>query len=127
MVPLNLPKLKILSLGRNKLSKIDQLQSVAPTLQELWLSYNFIGNLDGVLCCKKLETLYLSNNKIRTWSEVEKLVRLLAFFVSSACSFVRGARCVLFMPAETDNTQQRYINSTNAAFSDFCGATCAGV
>lgn len=73
MAPLKMPHLKILSLGRNKLSKIDNLKSVSSTLEQLWISYNFIGNLDGVLCCKKLKTLYISNNKIRAWSEIDKL------------------------------------------------------
>eukprot|EP00940_MAST-03C_sp_MAST-3C-sp2_P002950 g2950.t1 len=73
MAALKMPHLKILSLGRNKLSKIDNLKSVSSTLEQLWISYNFIGNLDGVLCCKKLKTLYISNNKIRAWSEVQKL------------------------------------------------------
>ena len=74
MVPFNnLPKLKILSLGRNKISRIDGLSSIAASLEQLWMSYNNVGTLDGVLCCQKLEVLYMSNNKIRGWAEVEKL------------------------------------------------------
>ena len=38
--------------------------------------YNFIGNVDGVLPCTKLTTLYMSNNKIKSWGEVEKLRQL---------------------------------------------------
>ena len=76
MAPLKLGKLKILSLGRNKLSKIDNLNSISSSLEQLWISYNFIGNLDGVLVCKKLTTLYISNNKIRSWKEIAKLREL---------------------------------------------------
>eukprot|EP00501_MAST-03F_sp_TOSAG23-6_P001540 GSMAST32.ASY1.ANO1.1604.1 assembled CDS len=69
----NLPKLKILSLGRNKIQRIDGLSSISASLEQLWMSYNSVANLDGVLCCQKLRVLYLSNNKIRGWAEVEKL------------------------------------------------------
>ena len=73
IAPLKLKKLKILSLGRNKITKIDNLQSVSSTLEQLWISYNFITSLEGVLCCTKLHTLYCSNNKITKWSEIAKL------------------------------------------------------
>lgn len=37
--------LKILSLGRNTLKKIENLDGVADTLEELWVSYNQIEKL----------------------------------------------------------------------------------
>ena len=37
--------LKILSLGRNLIKKIENLDSVADTLEELWMSYNSIEKL----------------------------------------------------------------------------------
>ena len=37
--------LKILSLGRNLIKKIENLDAVAETLEELWLSYNLIASL----------------------------------------------------------------------------------
>jgi hypothetical protein len=37
--------LRILSLGRNLLKKIENVEAVADTLQELWLSYNQIEKL----------------------------------------------------------------------------------
>ena len=74
MVRLELPNLKILSLGRNRIKRIDGLQAVAGTLEQLWISYNEIGSLDGLLCCSKLKTLYISHNKIKSWEEVSKLV-----------------------------------------------------
>ena len=40
-----LDRLEILSLGRNCLKKIENLESVGATLQELWISYNQIDRL----------------------------------------------------------------------------------
>ena len=68
-----LPKLEILSLGRNLLKKITGLEEVGATLRELWVSYNQISTLDGLNCCVKLETLFISNNKIKDVGEVKKL------------------------------------------------------
>lgn len=42
-----LESLKILSLGRNSIKKIEGLDAVAGTLEELWLSYNQIEKLNG--------------------------------------------------------------------------------
>ena len=77
MVRLELPRLRILSLGRNRIKRIDGLQAIAGTLEQIWLSYNEISNLDGVLCCGKLKTLYISHNKIKSWEEIAKLVCIL--------------------------------------------------
>lgn len=68
-----LPKLRVLSLGRNQIKKITGLEEVGATLTELWISYNQISTLDGLACCSKLETLYISNNKIKDLSELKKL------------------------------------------------------
>ena len=40
--------LRILSLARNQIHKIENLESVASTLEQLWLSYNNIQSLAGV-------------------------------------------------------------------------------
>ena len=37
-----LPKLRILSLSRNQIKKLDGIEDAADTLEELWLSYNRI-------------------------------------------------------------------------------------
>jgi len=66
-------KLKILSLGRNAIKKIDHLEDVAGTLEELWISYNNISTLDGLGACQNLTTLYISNNSIKAWDELDKL------------------------------------------------------
>ena len=66
-------KLKILSLGRNNLKKIEKLEDVAGTLEQLWISYNLIASLDGLACLTNLTTLYCSNNLIKSFSELDKL------------------------------------------------------
>jgi len=69
-----LKNLKILSLGRNNIKKIEKLEDVSGTLEELWLSYNGIEKLDGLSEMNSLRVLYLSNNKIKDWDEISKLV-----------------------------------------------------
>ena len=70
---LTLPELKILSIGRNHIKKVDKIEGIAGTLEELWMSYNVLNGLDGLASCKKLQVLYLSNNKIKSWDELDKL------------------------------------------------------
>ncbi|CAD7952761.1 unnamed protein product [Amoebophrya sp. A25] len=71
-----LKNLKRLSLGRNQIKKIQGLEEVGATLEELWLSYNHIATLDGLHPCVKLNTLFMSNNKIKQWDELQKLQQL---------------------------------------------------
>ena len=68
-----LKNLKILSLARNNIKRIMALEDVGQTLEELWLSYNMIEKLDGLQPCIRLHTIYVSNNKIKSWDEVGKL------------------------------------------------------
>lgn len=68
-----LPKIEILSLGRNLIKKITGLEEIGNTLRELWISYNQISTLDGLNCCTRLEVVYISNNKIKDMSEIKKL------------------------------------------------------
>ena len=67
-----LKNLKILSLGRNNIKKIQYLDDVSATLEELWISYNFVQSLEGIQSLQKLHTLYMSNNKISKWDEIGK-------------------------------------------------------
>ena len=69
-------KLRLLSLSRNALKKIERLEDVSETLEELWLSYNQISTLDGLGACQKLQVLYLGNNKVIDWGELDKLAGL---------------------------------------------------
>jgi dynein light chain 1, axonemal len=66
--------LQILSLGRNQIPRISGLEDVGDTLEQLWISYNNIDKLDGLVPhCVKLKILYITNNKISSWNEVDKL------------------------------------------------------
>ena len=77
LIPLpGLKKLRILSVGRNCLKKLEKLDDVAGSLEEIWASYNFISNLDGLHNLTNLEVLYLSNNKIKDCAELGKLAGL---------------------------------------------------
>eukprot|EP01035_Chromulina_nebulosa_P018905 gene18905-24708_t len=77
LVPLNgMQRLKILSVGRNLLKKIERLEDAAGTLEELWCSYNQIATLDGLSSLTNLTTLYISNNLIKAWTELDKLAGL---------------------------------------------------
>jgi dynein light chain 1, axonemal len=42
--------LRILSLGRNLIKKIENLDAVADTLEELWMSYNQLEKLVRLPC-----------------------------------------------------------------------------
>lgn len=76
-----MPKLRILSLGRNNIKKIEGLEAVSETLEELWISYNQIERLNGIECCKKLRVLYAANNKVKAWDGVLPLVSVDFFFL----------------------------------------------
>ena len=68
-----LRNLRILALSRNKIRRINGLDEIGDTLEELWLSYNQIDTLNGLHPCRALKTLYLSNNKIKRMEELDKL------------------------------------------------------
>merc|ERR1712190_119775 len=68
-----LKNIKILSLGRNVIKKIAGLEEISGTLEQLWISYNSISTLDGLNTCAKLNTLFISNNKIKDIAELAKL------------------------------------------------------
>eukprot|EP00658_Telonema_sp_P-2_P061804 TRINITY_DN5046_c0_g1_i10.p1 TRINITY_DN5046_c0_g1~~TRINITY_DN5046_c0_g1_i10.p1 ORF type:complete len:137 (+),score=38.72 TRINITY_DN5046_c0_g1_i10:342-752(+) len=67
--------LRILSLGRNLIKKLDNLDSLSH-LEELWLSYNWISSLAGIENLKNLKVLYLGNNHINKFRELHRLVEL---------------------------------------------------
>ena len=75
-VNLALPRLRILSMGRNNLKKIEKVEGCAGTMEELWISYNSISSLDGIDSLSKLTTLYMSNNKLHDFGELSKLAGL---------------------------------------------------
>ena len=61
---------QILSLGRNAIKKIEGLNEVCDTLEQLWISYNQIGSFSGIEKLVNLTVFYASNNKIDKWAEV---------------------------------------------------------
>lgn len=65
--------LKVLSLSRNSITRIENLEGVAVTLEQLWLSYNSIASLSGLDRLKQLRVLCIANNRIKKWEEVAKL------------------------------------------------------
>ena len=78
-------RLEILSLARNNISRIEGLEPVAGTLQQLWLSYNNISKLDGLPPLPQLRVLYLANNLIRDLKEIESLPQTLEARPACAC------------------------------------------
>ena len=62
--------LRVLSIGRNAIKKIEKLDDVADTLEELWISYNLISSLDGLAGLTNLTSLYMSNNLIKSFGEL---------------------------------------------------------
>ena len=73
-----LRSLRVLSVGRNNLPRLDKasLEAVAPTLQELWVSYNALSSLEPLRCCSKLRVLFASNNLLRSLSDLVPLREL---------------------------------------------------
>ncbi|KAI0978791.1 hypothetical protein GJ496_000099 [Pomphorhynchus laevis] len=69
----NLVNLKILSLGRNLIKNLSNLESLANTLEELWISYNFIEKLRPLTSLTKLKILYIAYNQIKDPFEVSVL------------------------------------------------------
>ncbi|CBZ27430.1 putative dynein light chain [Leishmania mexicana MHOM/GT/2001/U1103] len=67
----DLKNLKVLSLGRNNIRKLEQLD--LPKLEQLWASYNKIDKLTGLDKLKGLRVLYMSNNLINSWTEIDRL------------------------------------------------------
>jgi len=68
--------LTILSLGRNSLRGVAGLDANADTLEQLWVSYNQIASLAGIEKLHNLTHLFISNNKLADWKEVERLASL---------------------------------------------------
>jgi dynein light chain 1 len=52
------------------------LDEVGATLQQLWISYNLIEKLEGLQSCTVLHTLFISNNKIASMDEINRLQSL---------------------------------------------------
>jgi dynein light chain 1 len=64
---------------RNLLKKVAKLEDIAGTLEELWVSYNQIKTLDDINVLENLEVLYISNNSLADFGELDKLAGLPKF------------------------------------------------
>ena len=119
IVPMQrLKNLKILSLARNNIRRIQNLEDVAGTLEQLWLSYNQIGKLDNIAPLQKLHTFYISNNKLRSKDEIAK------------CSQLADLTSVLFLgnpvytePEKKDNWPMVVSKIPNVQTVDGCMVT----
>jgi len=65
--------LKILSLARNLIKKLDNMDGLGNKLEQLWISYNLLSSLSGVEKLKCLKVLYVGNNKIGDLKEIDRL------------------------------------------------------
>ena len=73
----SLRSLKVLSMGRNNLQRLDNsLADVSSTLEELWISYNAVAKLDALRSCKQLRVLYASNNALKALADLNPLREL---------------------------------------------------
>ena len=113
-----LKNLKILSLARNNIRRIQNLEDVAGTLEQLWLSYNQIEKLDNIAPLQKLHTFYISNNKLRSKDEIAK------------CSQLADLTSVLFLgnpvytePEKKDNWPMVVSKIPNVQTVDGCMVT----
>merc|ERR1711977_805794 len=68
--------LKILSLGRNLIKKLDNMDGLGNKLEQLWISYNSISSLGGIEKLKCLKILFIGNNKIGDVKEVNRLCEI---------------------------------------------------
>ena len=56
------------------IKKIQGLEDIGENLEQLWISYNLIESLNGLAPhCKALKVLYIAHNKLKNWSEIDKL------------------------------------------------------
>jgi dynein light chain 1 len=55
------------------LKALQGLEDVSDTLEEIWVSYNSIDKLAGVEACTKLKVLYIANNLVKDWKEIDRL------------------------------------------------------
>lgn len=69
-------QLEILSLGRNQIKRLEKLDDLAGSLTQLWVSYNSVSSLDGLVPLANLKVLYMAHNAIKDWGEIEKLAAL---------------------------------------------------
>jgi Leucine-rich repeat (LRR) protein len=90
-----LKKLKVLSLARNNIKSFAGLEPLAETLEELWVSYNYIEKTKGIGVMRKLKVLYMSNNLVKEWAEFVKLGECPSLIDLVFCGKYRGLTSLL--------------------------------
>ncbi|XP_030375044.1 dynein light chain 1, axonemal [Scaptodrosophila lebanonensis] len=69
----SMKNLRVLSLARNNLKSINGIESLADTLEELWVSYNIIEKIKPIESMKALRVFYVSHNLIKDWVEFMRM------------------------------------------------------
>lgn len=68
--------LRILSIGRNNIKKLENLDAISDRLEELWMSYNPCASLGGIEKMQNLRVLYIGNCKVSDRKEFMRLTDL---------------------------------------------------
>jgi dynein light chain 1 len=124
-------KLKVLSIGRNCIKKIENLEGVAETLEALWISYNQIEKLVGIDKLTNLKVLYLANNKIRDWSEIDRLSSLhkLEELLLKSCPIYDEAKeagtISTYRVEVWCSSQKRLCRALSCPWADLCILACS--
>merc|ERR1712086_1054184 len=71
-----LKECKHLALSSNNIDKLENLDGLGARLEQLWISYNSISSLAGIEKLRVLKVLFISNNKISDFKEVNRLAEL---------------------------------------------------
>jgi protein phosphatase 1 regulatory subunit 7 len=79
---LNLPKLEILSIQSNRITKLENLSHLV-NLEELYISDNGLTCIEGLDSLKSLKVLDLSNNQIEHIENMQGMVNLEEFWFSN--------------------------------------------